>query len=195
MAPTRRSGPSARSGSGAEWTVRFDGSVDRTRAYDRRMVGEEADVSERGSKGIAGLSVDPADVVDVFVYVVVLNLATQFAPQVITESFTTSLLLALLLKLVLEVVLALKRRAKERFVAAPNRAGKVVSAAMLLVLLPGSKFVVIELVAFVFGDAVQLGGFFLVTGLVLALMLARWSVRWLLGASPVATGVGGAARH
>ncbi|GEL95989.1 hypothetical protein [Cellulomonas composti] len=127
--------------------------------------------------------IGPEHVVDWFVYVVVLNLATQFVPQVITESFAMSLLVALLLKLVLEAVLALKRRVKGRFADATTTAGKVTSALLLLVLLPGSKFVVLELVDVVFGDAVDLDGFFLVTALILTLLLARLGVRRLL-ASP-----------
>jgi hypothetical protein len=47
-------------------------------------------------------------IVDVFVYVVVLNLFVEYLPQVITETFTLSLLTALLLKLVLEVVIMAK---------------------------------------------------------------------------------------
>lgn len=34
----------------------------------------------------------PADVIDVFVYVVVLNLAVQYLPRVISETFTLSLI-------------------------------------------------------------------------------------------------------
>lgn len=69
----------------------------------------------------------PADVVDLFVYVVVLNLAAEYLPLV------------------------------------------------------GSKFVVLEAVALLFAGRVQLGGFFAVTGLILALLIARAGVRWLLG--------------
>ena len=47
----------------------------------------------------------PADVIDVFVYVVVLNLFVEYLPQVLSETFTLSLLTAVLLKGVLEVVL------------------------------------------------------------------------------------------
>ena len=48
-----------------------------------------------------------ADAVDVLVYVVVLNLAIEYVPNVISETFTLSLLTALLLKVSLEVVLVL----------------------------------------------------------------------------------------
>lgn len=125
-------------------------------------------------------SIEPAHIIDVFAYVVVLNLTAQYAPRVITESFTTSLLVAILLKLVLEVVLVVKRAAKGHFTAARTPAGKGISTVALLILLPGSKIVVLELVDFFFGDAVSLGGFFLVTGLVIMLLLARRAVRWLL---------------
>lgn len=94
--------------------------------------------------------VSPADVVDVFVYVVVLNLAVQFLPAVITESFTMSLFTAVVLKIVLEVVVAIKKRVRERFRTATSRPGKIGAALLLWALLIGSKFVVLELVAIIF---------------------------------------------
>lgn len=122
----------------------------------------------------------PADVVDLFVYVVVLNLAAEYVPAVITETFTVSLLTALLLKLVLEVVVVVKDRVKARFKAAQTPAGKVVAGLGLWLVLLGSKFVVLELVALVFGSSVSLGGFVSVTGLIIVLMLARAGVRKML---------------
>jgi len=129
--------------------------------------------------------VSAADIVDVFVYVVVLNLAVEYLPMVITENFTLSLLTAVLLKVVLEVVIAVKDRVKARFKAASSPVGKVGSALLLWLLLITSKFVVLELVALAFGSQVSLGGFWSVTGLILALMLARAGVRRLLGPSTV----------
>lgn len=123
----------------------------------------------------------PEDVVDVFVYVVVLNLAVEYLPAVISETFTLSLFTALLLKVVLDVVVAIKNRVKARFRAATSPIGKVGAGLLLWLLVVGSKFVVLELVALAFGDQVQLGGFFLVTGLILVLLLARAGVRKLLG--------------
>lgn len=124
--------------------------------------------------------VKPVDIVDVFVYVVVLNLAVEYFPLVVTESFTLSLLTAVLLKLILEVVVAIKDRVKTRFKAATTVAGKVSAGALLWVVLVGSKFVVLELVALVFAGQVRLGGFFSVTGLILVLLLARAGVRRFL---------------
>lgn len=121
-----------------------------------------------------------ADIVDVFVYVIVLNLAAQYLPAVIAETFTLSLLTAILLKAVLEVVIAVKGRVKVRLKAATGPAGKVGGALLLWFLLAASKFVVLELVALVFGDRVSLGNFWSVTGLILVLMLARAGVRRLL---------------
>lgn len=120
------------------------------------------------------------DLVDVFVYVTVLNLAVEYLPAVITETFTVSLLTAVLLKVVLEGVIRVKDRLKARFKAARTPLGKVLAALGLWLVLIGSKFLVLELVALVLGDRVSLGGFAAVTGLILALMLARSGVRRLL---------------
>ena len=114
-----------------------------------------------------------AAVVEVFVYVVVLNLFVEYLPQVISETFTLSLLTAVLLKGVLEIVVAAKNRVKARF-------RQVVAAIMLWVVLFGSKFLVLEAVALVFGDRVSLGGFFSVTALILVLLVSRAVVRRLL---------------
>jgi len=125
-----------------------------------------------------------AAVVDVFVYVVVLNLFIEYLPTVLSETFTLSLLTAVLLKGVLEIVVAAKNRVKARFRKAATPAGKAVAAVMLWAVLFGSKFLVLEVVDLVFGNRVSLGGFFSVTGLIIALMLARAAVRRLLQVHP-----------
>ena len=138
-------------------------------------------MSERSED--APTPVDPriaAAVVDVFVYVVVLNLFVEYLPRVLSETFTLSLLTAVLLKVVLEVVVAAKNRVKARFRAATTPWGKVVAAVLLWLVLFGSKFVVLEAVDLVFGSSVSLGGFFSVTALILVLMVARAAVRRLL---------------
>lgn len=123
----------------------------------------------------------PIDVVDVFVYVVVLNLTAEHVPRVISETFTVSLLTAALLKVVLEAVLVGKERAKRRWRSATTLPAKFGAGLLLWALMVGSKFVVLELVDLFFGDRVSLGGFFSVTGLILALLLSRAAVRrWFL---------------
>lgn len=126
------------------------------------------------------LRVSAADVVDVFVYVVVLNLAVQYFPAVISETFTMSLVTAVLLKLVLELVVWVKDRVKRSIKQAPGLFGKILGAVILWLVLIGSKFVVLELVAVAFGGQVKLGGFVAVTGIILALLAARLGVRKLL---------------
>lgn len=128
----------------------------------------------------------PADIIDVFVYVVVLNLAIEYVPAVISESFTLSLLTAVLLKIALEVVIALKTRVLDRFRAATTKRGKATAGGMLWLVAAGSKLVVLELVDLVFGDAVSLGGFLPVTALVVALIVSRAGVRRLLYGPPTA---------
>jgi hypothetical protein len=121
-----------------------------------------------------------AAIVDVFVYVVVLNLFVEYLPQVLSETFTLSLLTAVLLKGVLEVVVLAKNRVKARFRQASTPIGRVVAALLLWLVVFGSKFLVLEVVNVAFGDRVSLGGFFSVTLLILTLLLSRAAVRRLL---------------
>lgn len=111
---------------------------------------------------------------------VVLNLAIEYAPEVISESFTLSLLTAALLKIALELVILLKSQILTRLRAADTQRAKLALAVSLWVVAAGSKLVVLELVDLVFGDAVSLGGFIPVTLLILALLLSRAAVRRLL---------------
>jgi hypothetical protein len=120
---------------------------------------------------------------DVFVYVVVLNLAVQYVPSVISETFTLSLLTAVLLKAALEAVLLLKGRILGRLRAATTRSARWSAAALLWAAAAGSKIVVLEMVDLVFGETVSLGNFISVTLLVVALLLSRAAVRRLLYAS------------
>jgi hypothetical protein len=127
-----------------------------------------------------GIRVRPADVIDLFVYVVVLNLAIEYVPSVISEGFTLSLLTAALLKIALELVILLKNGILIRLRAADTRRAKLAPAVSLWAVAAGSKLVVLELVDLVFGDAVSLGGFISVSLLVFALLGSRAAVRRLL---------------
>jgi len=129
----------------------------------------------------------PSDVVDVFVYVVVLNLAIEYVPSVISEGFTLSLMTAALLKVTLEVVIRVKNTILDRLRVATTRRTKVVAVLVLWVVAAGSKIVVLELVNLVFGDSVSLGGFIPVTLLVVALLISREAVRRLLYDTPSAS--------
>lgn len=126
----------------------------------------------------------PADVIDVFVYVVVLNLAVEYVPSVISEGFTLSLLTAVLLKITLELVLLVKNAVLGRLRAADTPGGKVLAGVALWGVAAGSKLVVLALVDLVFGDSVSLGGFVPVTLLVITLLLSRSAVRRLLSETP-----------
>jgi len=138
---------------------------------------------------VPGYRFTALDVVDVFVYVVILGLTVQFLPGVLSESFLLTLLTALLLKAVLEGVLRLKKAVVGRIRSAAGAPWRRAAAiATLVLILPGSKLVVLWLVDLVFGDAVRLGGFFAVTGLIIVLTLARAGVRAVLAPRATADG-------
>lgn len=100
---------------------------------------------------------------DVFVYVVILNLAIEYLPTVISESFSLSLLTALLLKVTLEVVLLVKGAVMARLRTAATRRARTTAAVMLWAVAAGSKLIVLWLIEATFGGSVSLGGFIPVT--------------------------------
>ncbi len=126
------------------------------------------------------MRIRPVDLVDVLSYLVVLGVFTQVFPAVITETFLLALLTAALLKIVLEGVLLLKKALVARLLTANSRWRRASALVMLLLVLPGIKFVVLELVALAFAGDVSLGGFFSVTLLIVVLMLTREGVRRLI---------------
>lgn len=116
-------------------------------------------------------------IVDVFAYLVVIGIFTQFFPKVIAESFLVMLLTAVLLKVVLEVVLVGKKQVLKRVRTAERPIVRVGFAVGLVAVMASSKFVVIELTALLFGDSVKLGGFFQVTVLIVSLIATRAGLR------------------
>lgn len=149
--------------------------------FTSAMAGPSPSEDRLGRKGGGrSLRVDAVDLVDVLSYLVVLGAFTQLFPAVITETFVLALLTAVLLKVVLEGVLFVKSWLLARFRTARTTSRRVTSLAMLLLVLPGSKFVVLELVAVLFAGQVSLGGFVSVTALIVVLMLTREGVRRLV---------------
>jgi hypothetical protein len=130
------------------------------------------------------LRAHPADIIDVFVYVVVLNLAVEYVPSVITEGFTLSLLTSLLLKGVLELVIRIKGRLVAGLRSANSKPAKAATAVGFWIVAAGSKVVVLKLEDLVFGDSVSLGGFISVTLLIVVLLVSRAGVRRLLAEAP-----------
>ncbi|QNN54924.1 hypothetical protein H9L09_08420 [Nocardioides mesophilus] len=130
------------------------------------------------------MRVEAADIVDLFVYVVVLNLFIEYVPSVLSETFTLSLLTALLLKVALEAAFVLKTRVIDRLRAATTPRAKLAAALTLWVVAAGSKLVVLQLVDLAFGDAVSLGSFPSVALLLVALLACRAAVRRLLATTP-----------
>ena len=110
---------------------------------------------------------------DVLIYVVVLNLFVEYVGKVVIDSFTISILTAILLKALLDVILGLEHRVAHFFEARPGKLSKFLRIMSTWVILFLSKFLILEVVDFVFGDHVELGKFVQVLSLVIALMVAR----------------------
>jgi len=110
---------------------------------------------------------------DVLVYIVVLNLFVEFNDAIVIESFWISILTAVLLKALLDIVVGLEHHVEDFFERQGSTVMTVVGLAIRFLILFTSKFIILEVVNFVFGEEVELGHFVDVLVLILAMMLAR----------------------
>ena len=124
---------------------------------------------------------------EILVYVVVLNLFVEYVHTVVIESFTVSLVTAVLLWLMLAVIVRLERRVADYFRGKQGVWPRVLRYLCVWAILFVSKFVILEVVAFVTAGRAVLGHFFEIVAIVLSLMAAEALLGWLyrrLGASP-----------
>ena len=88
----------------------------------------------------------------------VLNLFVEYSENVVIDSFTISLLASVVLQVLLKATIALEHRAASYFKAKPGGFAKFMRFFTAWVILFGSKFVILEALAFAFGDDVYFGG-------------------------------------
>ncbi len=94
----------------------------------------------------------------VLVDLVVLNLFVQYWDWVSADSFTITLIAAILLQVLLKLTIALEHRLAAHYNAKPGGFAKFMRFFTAWLVLFGSKFVILEALAFAFGDGLRFGG-------------------------------------
>jgi hypothetical protein len=112
-------------------------------------------------------------VTEVLVDIVVLNLFVEYAHTVVIDSFAISILTAILLKLMVDAVKGLEQRVSGYLAAKPGAVWKTLRVVVVWLILFLSKFVILEVVNFVFGDHVELGSFIEIVAIVVAMLAAN----------------------
>jgi len=94
----------------------------------------------------------------ILIDLVVLNLFAEYWQAVYVADFTVSLLAAALLQALLKLTIAIEHRVASYFKARPGGFMTFMRFFMAWVVLFGSKFVILESLAFVFGEGVHFVG-------------------------------------
>jgi hypothetical protein len=90
---------------------------------------------------------------------VVLNLFIEYCPQwVTTNAFTTTLLAAVLIQILLKLTIALEHRLAAYYNAKPGKYAKFMRYFTAWLVLFGSKFVILEVLALAFDKDLHFGG-------------------------------------
>jgi len=114
---------------------------------------------------------------DVLVYIVVLNLFVEHASTVVIDSFSISIFTAILLKLMLDALLGFEHRVSSYFAGRQGRLSRVLGLLSVFSILFFSKFLMLEVVIFVFGDHVALGHFVEIAAIVISMIVASRVLR------------------
>ena len=94
----------------------------------------------------------------VLVDLVVLNLFVEYWDHVSAESFTVTLLAAVLLQILLKLTIVLEHRLAAYFNAKRGGFAKFMRFFSAWLVLFGSKFVILEVLTFAFGDGLRFSG-------------------------------------
>ncbi len=127
---------------------------------------------------------------DVLIFVTILNLFVEYSYAIEIDSFTISILTAVVLKLLLDGITAAEHAVAEYLSARDRPLSKVLRVFAVWLILFLSKFMILEVVDFVFGDHVELGGFVEVTLLIIVMIVVQrlvYRFYWALGDDSVST--------
>ena len=94
----------------------------------------------------------------ILIDLVVLNLFAEYWEHVVVDSFTISLLAAVLLQILLKLTLALEHRIGDFYKARSFVGVRVLRVMSAWLVLFGSKFVMLAVIDWAFGDDVYFGG-------------------------------------
>ena len=118
-------------------------------------------------------------VVDILVYTVVLGIFVEYVDSVVIDSFTIMIGTAILLKALLAAIIGFEHRVNDYFKRRGGTLNRVLGIIATLSILFWSKFLILEAVDIVFGDHVELGGFFMIVALIIAMMAARAVIEFI----------------
>lgn len=96
----------------------------------------------------------------ILIDLVVLNLFAEYWKNVYIDTFTTSLLCAIVLQVLLKLTLAVEHWVADYFKAKPGGLMKFLRFFFAWLILFGSKFVILEAIAQLFGNDVRFSGAF-----------------------------------
>ena len=110
---------------------------------------------------------------DVLVYLVVLNLFVEWVDAIVIDSYTISIFTAIVLKALLDVIQWAEDKVAHYFEQRTGKVSKVLRVFFTWLVLFTSKFLILEVIDFIFGEHVELGSFVHVLSLVLTMMVVR----------------------
>ncbi|MFC1710161.1 hypothetical protein ACFL0F_00680 [Patescibacteria group bacterium] len=112
-------------------------------------------------------------VLDLLIYIVILNLFMEYSSAIYFETFTLSIFTAVILKALLSLVISLEHKVRDFFKKYKGKAARYLYYLITFLILFFSKFVIIEVIDIIFGKQVEIYGFVPLVLMIIAMIASR----------------------
>jgi len=109
----------------------------------------------------------------VLIDLVVINLYVEYWDKVVIDSFTITLFTACVMQLLLKLTISLEHRVAEYFKAKPGKSAQAMRWFVSWFIVFSSKFVILGVIALIFGDHVDFGGIIPFFAVVFSILIAE----------------------
>lgn len=110
---------------------------------------------------------------DLLIYIVILNLFVEYNSNVYIDGFTLSIFVAIVFKILLFLIFELEHKVSHFFKSFESILGKSLNIISAFAILFLSKFVILEIIDFLFGKYVEINGLITIILIILTMIITR----------------------
>lgn len=110
---------------------------------------------------------------DILIYSTILNIFVEHSSAITIDSYTISLFTAVVLKALLNIIIRFEHRVNEWFLNRQTKVSKIIGTVVGLAILFFSKFLILEVINFIFGEHVTIKGFVPLAAMIITMIVTR----------------------
>ena len=112
-------------------------------------------------------------ILDLLIYIVILNLFAQYSSSIYFETFTISIFTAIVLKALLNIIVNFEHSIADFFKRFKGKFAKYTYYVTAFLILFLSKFLILEIIDIIFGEKVEIYGFIVLVAMIITMIVTR----------------------